>query len=340
MAAGRCRDLADDSLRFVDMIRTLSRMTKVGLPGSGSRVRRVVGVVVVAAAGVVAAVAPPTGIAAAQTGPREGTGATGYRDRNVWAGYSERPVEVVTPATGLPRNPTRFCLRLPLPNQEAPPTGQGSYTPAEMRDLARRTPLDLSPGAWHSLICYNVADDLPYLVTLAVWNPADPTAGNTTTIEAVEAFARDLIDTPAPTLVSSPPPGRQITGLETWFAAASAPTRARSAQAGPLWATAEAVASRVHLDAGDATPMIVCAIDASTAFAALIVPAVAPACLRHTYLRTDRRTGVTVATIRVRTVYDVFLISSDDAARRAVDSLTSEVAAVPITIREIQTVLR
>lgn len=322
-------------------------MQRVGAPGSGGRVRRVrrarrvIGVVLVATAGVVVG-APPTGIAgaAAQTGPREGNGATGYRDRNVWAGYSERPVEVVTPATGLARNPTRFCLRLPLPNQEAPPTGQGSYTPAEMRDLARRTPLDLSPGAWHSLICYNVAEDLPYLVTLAVWNPADPTAGNTTTIEAVEAFARNLIDTPAPTLVSSPPPGRQITGLETWFAAAGVPTRARSAQAGPLWATAEAVASRVQLDPGDGTPMIVCAIDALSGVATAIVPAIAPACLRHTYLRSDRRTGVTAATIRVRTVYDVHLISSDDPARRLVDSLTSEVAAVPITIREIQTVLR
>ncbi len=323
-------------------------MPRGGVSGSGGRVRRahrvrrVIGVVLVAAAAVAATAAPPTeiAVAAAQTGPREGTGATGYRDRNVWAGYSERPVEVVTPATGLPRNPTRFCLRLPLPNQEAPPTGQGSYTPAEMRDLARRTPLDLVPGAWHSLICYNAGEDLPYLVTLAVWNPADPTAGNTTTIEAVEAFARDLIDTPAPTLASSPPPGRQITGLETWFAAASAPTRARSAQAGPLWATAEAAASRVQLDPGDGNPMIVCAIDAPTPGAAPIVPTVAPVCLRHTYLRTDRRTGVTAATIRVHTVYEVYLISSDDPARRLVDSLTSEVAAVPITIREIQTVLR
>ena len=332
--------MQDEALRFFDMFRTLSRMSKLGVPGSGGRVRRVIGVVLVAAAGIAAAVASPTGIAAAQTGPREGTGATGYRDRNVWAGYSERPVEVVTPATGLPRNPTRFCLRLPLANQEAPPTGQGSYTPAEMRDLARRTPLDLAPGAWHSLICYNVEEDLPYLVTIAVWNPADPTAGNTTTIEAVEAFARDLIDTPAPTLASSPPPGRQITGLETWFAVASAPTRARSAQAGPLWATAEAVASHVQLDPGDATPMIVCAIETPTAAAAPIAPAVAPSCLRHTYLRTDRRTGVTAATVRVRTVYDVYLISSDDPARRVVDSLTSEIAAVPITIREIQTVLR
>ena len=122
----------------------------------------------------------------------------GYNDRNVWAGYREPPSEVVVPARDLARHPTRFCLRLPPPNQEAPPTGRGTYTPAEMRDLARRTPIDLTPGSWHTLICYNIGENLPYLITFAVWNPRDPTNGNTTTIANVEAYARDLIDTPPP----------------------------------------------------------------------------------------------------------------------------------------------
>lgn len=264
----------------------------------------------------------------------------GYNDRNVWAGYREPPSEVVVPARDLARHPTRFCLRLPPPNQEAPPTGHGTYTPAEMRDLARRTPIDLTPGSWHTLICYNIGENLPYLITFAVWNPRDPTNGNTTTIENVEAYARDLIDTPPPMVASSPPAARQITGLETWFAVASAPTRPRSAQAGPLWATAEAVARRVEIDPGNGEPRLVCEVDASLTTTLADAPQLAPGCLRHTYTAVDRRTGVTETTLRAHVVYDVYLTTSDNPTRRLADTLTSPDTVIPVTIREIQTVLR
>ncbi len=281
--------------------------------------------------------AATTSPASAAEGPG-GDGSFGYNDRHVWAGYQERPHAVTVASTGLVRQPTRFCVRLPLPNQEAPPDGHGPYTPAEMRALARSTPLDLTPGAWHSLICYLIDEPLPYLATFAEWNPADPTAGQTTTVETVATFARGLVDTPAPVVRSSPPAERQITGLETWFATSAATPAPRTAQAGPLWATAEAVVRQVAIDPGDGTPPIVC--DLSPSDAAVTGPRSRPDCLRHTYIDADARTGVTALVLRAHVIYDVYLTTSDDPVRRRVDTLDGDTTTVAATVREIQTVLR
>ena len=275
--------------------------------------------------------------ASAAEGPG-GDGTFGYNDRNVWAGYQERPYEVAVAGTGLVRRPTGFCVRLPLPNQEAPPDGHGPYTPAETRALARATPLDLTPGAWHSLLCYRMDEPLPYLVTFAEWNPADPTAGQMTTVENVAAYAESLIDTPAPVVRSSPPAERQITGLETWFAASAVAPQPRTAQAGPLWATAEAFVRQVTVDAGDGAPVIVCDLAASNDAAS--APTARPDCLRHVYTDTDARTGVVALTVRAHVVYDVYLTTSDDPVRRLVDTLTGDETTIATTVREIQTVLR
>lgn len=275
--------------------------------------------------------------ASAAEGPG-GDGTFGYNDRNVWAGYQERPYQVSAPATAMARRATRFCVRLPLPNQEAPPDGHGPYTPAEMRTLARSIRLDLTPGAWHSLICYRIDEPLPYLVTFAEWNPGDPTAGQMTTIENVAAYAESLIDTPAPAVRSSPPAERQITGLETWFAASAAAPLSRTAQAGPLWATAEAVVRQVTVDPGDGTPVFVCDLAASGD--AVSAPTVRPDCLRHVYTDADARTGVVALTVRAHVVYDVYLTTSDDPVRRLVDTLTGDETTIATTVREIQTVLR
>jgi hypothetical protein len=267
-----------------------------------------------------------------------GDGSFGYNDRHVWAGYEERPAEVASAVVGLPRRPTRFCVRLPLPNQEAPPDGHGPYTPAEMRALARATSLDLTPGAWHSLICYRIDEDLPYFVTFAEWDPADPTSGQTTTVENVAAYARELIDTPAPTVHASPPPERQITGLETWFAATTTNPAVRTAQAGPLWATAEAVVQGIVVDPGDGAPAITCVLTASVGGAE--TPTARPDCLRHVYVDADARTGVRALTVRAHVVYDVYLTTSDDPVRRLVDTLDGDETTLAVTVREIQTVLR
>ena len=303
---------------------------------------------VVCTFGRVPAAAPQTATPAAPAAGPTGFGEVGYRERNVWAGYREPPVEVATPATGIARRPARFCLRLPLPNQEAPPTGRGSWTAAEMRALASRTPLDLTPGAWHTLACYVAGEDLPYLVTVAEWTPADPTAGNATTIEGVEAYARSLLATPAPAVATSPPVDRQITGLATWFAVGGVAPAPRSAQAGPLWATAEAIAVGVALDPGDGREPVVCTFERSSSASTapgttVVVPAVpqaAPSCLHTTYTEIERRTGTAVRTAQLRLRYAVYLITSDDPIRRLADTLTGDATQITLTVREIQTVLR
>jgi hypothetical protein len=145
----------------------------------------------------------------------------------------------------------------------------------------------------------------------------------------VARYAQRLVTVPAPAVRTSPPATRLITGLETWFDTTVFDPPARSAQAGPLWATARAIARRIELMPEPGAVPVVCAIDDA-----------GPVRCRHTYIDVDADTGTrpTMATLRV--VYDIELTTSDNPTPRLVDRITSDPAEVPVTIREIQTVLR
>ena len=138
---------------------------------------------------------------------------------------------------------------------------------------------------------------------------------------------------PAPALRSSPPATRIITGLETWFDTSAVPEE-RSAQAGPLWATATAVPVAVAIEPEPGQAPIVCPLPVER------LADGRPVCLHHTYTRVDPRTGVRATTVAVRVAYEVRLVTSDDPTPRVVDTFTSPVTDTPVTIREIQTVLR
>ncbi len=282
---------------------------------------------------VITALMPTVPVAA---GPEEsgtngtnGSGSTGYSERAVFAGYREPAREVSEPARGLRREPTHYCVRFPAyePGVPAPAT----YTPAELLAFARANtrPLTELP----LLACFERDATVSFRVVYAPYDPADPTAGTITTIDDVAAYARELLSVPVPTIVTAPPPLRLITGFETWFDT-SATAHTRSAQAGPLWATATAVPITVTLVPEPGHPPIVCQLPVG-----MRERDQRPDCLRHTYLDIDHRTGTRDTTATLTVTYEVVLVTSDDPTPRVVDTIDTT-TTIPITIREIQTVLR
>jgi hypothetical protein len=279
------------------------------------------------ATGLLVSAASPS--AAAQDDPTtsipNGEGATGYRERYVFAGFLEPPVEVVTPTRGGSYQPTHFCIHLPI---SLALTGVDHAQPDALRVFARTLTEEDFGGPLRLLLCYRAGGVLFHTALVSV--PAgDPTAGQITTIESVARFAQRLVTVPAPTVRTSPPATRLITGLETWFDTTVFDPPERSAQAGPLWATARAIAGRIELVPEPGAPPVVCAISGA-----------GPVRCRHTYVDVDPATGTRNTTATVRVVYDVELTTSDNPTPRVVDTITSDPATLPVTIREIQTVLR
>lgn len=262
-------------------------------------------------------------------GDGNGSGSTGYSERSVYAGYLEPPRQVAEPARGLPREPTHYCVRIPVPAAGEPPAA--TYSPAEILEWARTN--TRPPSELPLVACFERDATVSFRVVYAEWNPADPTAGTITTVETVAAYARRLLTVPAPAVRSAPPSARLVTGFETWFDT-TATVEARSAQAGPLWATATAVPVAVTLEPEPGVAPIVCALPVERSGDGR------PSCLRHTYTRVDPRTGTRTTAVTVRVTYEVQLVTSDDPTPRLVDTFTSPAAETPVTIREIQTVLR
>ena len=258
-----------------------------------------------------------------------GSGSTGYAERSVFAGYVEPPREVVEPARGLRREPTHFCVRIPVPEPGTPPAA--TYSPAEILAWARTN--TRPPSELPLVACFERDATVSFRVIYAEWNPTDPTAGAITTVETVAQYARRLLAVPSPPLRSSPPAARLITGFETWFDTTAVP-EVRSAQAGPLWATAIATPIEVSIEPEPGAAPISCPLPVERGADGR------PSCLRHTYLRVDPRTGTRTTTVAVRITYEVRLVTSDDPTPRVVDTFTSAPTESAITIREIQTVLR
>lgn len=264
-----------------------------------------------------------------EAGDDNGTGSTGYSARSVFAGYLEPPREVAEPERGLRREPTHYCVRIPVPEPGTPPAA--TYSPAEILEWARTN--TRPPSELPLVACFARDATVSFRVVYAEWNPADPTAGSITTIESVAAHARRLLAVPVPPLRSAPPADRLVTGFETWFATAAVP-EVRSAQAGPLWATATATPVAATLVPEPGAPPVECALPAERGADGR------PLCLRHTYAQVDPRTGTRATTVAVRVTYEVRLVTSDDPVPRVVDRFDSAPGEVPVTIREIQTVLR
>lgn len=259
------------------------------------------------------------------SGTPNGEGVAGYRERYVFAGFLEPPVEVAVPVRGSAYEPTHFCLHLPIDTSF---TVVDHAQPDALRLFVRTLIEEDFGGPLRLLLCYRAGGVLYYTALISV--PAvDSTGGQITTIESVSRYAQRLVTVPAPVVRTSPPASRLIAGLETWFDVAVLDPPVRSAQAGPLWATARAVARRVEVVPEPGAVPVVCPVDA-----------VGSVRCRHTYVDVDAATGTRATTAVVRVVHDVELTTSDDPAPRVVDTVASEPVEVPVTIREIQTVLR
>jgi hypothetical protein len=283
--------------------------------------------VVALALGVMAAT-PPTDAALddPSTSIPNGEGSTGYRERFVFAGVVEPPVEVVIPVRGVAFRPARFCVHLPLTTGI---TGIDSIEAEAVRRYVQTLSEEDFGGPLRLLLCYEVQARAPYYMAVVAVPAGDPTGGQITTIETVARYARQLVTVPAPTVRTSPPAARLIVGLESWFDTTVFDPPERSAQAGPMWATARAIARRVELIPAPGAMPVSCPIGD-----------VGPVRCRHTYIDVDPETGTRDTMVTVRVVYDIELTTSDNPTPRVVDTITSDPAEVPVTIREIQTVLR
>jgi hypothetical protein len=268
--------------------------------------------------------------------PGGGTG-TGYDDGYVFAGYEDHPVSVTT-VTSRPRNPTRWCVHWSLALAAA--YGDiASLPPEQVRALSRAYRGPLVDGSYYILICYRTDELTPYRVRPVQYHPRDPTDGTITTIENVGEFARDLVTAPAPVITTSPPPDRLVVGFETWLATPQpydAPVRI--AQAAHLWARAEPVPVAITYDLGDGA-VIRCEGDPTIG-----PPGVhsdeRPDCARHTYLDSWSDAGIGSFTVEATVTYDVWLTTSEDPTPRLVDTIDGPTAMLPVTVREIQALIK
>jgi hypothetical protein len=65
-----------------------------------------------------------------------------------------------------------------------------------------------------------------------------------------------------------------------------------------------------------------------------------PDCARHTYLDSRSDTGVGAFTVTATVTYDVWLVTSEDPTPRLADTLDGPPTELPVTVREIQAVIR
>lgn len=281
-------------------------------------------------------------VLAAASGPphaaAQGSGDAGYADRYVFAGYEQHPVSVTTIDRTRPRAPTRWCVHWPL-SLAAVVGDIASLTTDEVIELSRAYRGPLVDGGWYQLICYRTGESAPYLVRILEIERRDPTGGYVTTIETVSEYARELVTAPAPDVATSPPPDRLVVGFETWLATPSPlDTPVRRAQAGHLWAEAVPVPTAITYDLGDGTRL------RCGGPLPIGPPGVhrdeRPDCARHTYLDSRSESGVGHFTVRATVTYDVWLTTSEDGTPRRADTIDGPTTKLPVTVREIQAVIR
>ena len=276
---------------------------------------------------------------ATSSGAQSGSGTgTGYDDGYVFAGYEDHPVSV-SQVINRPRTPTRWCVHWPL-NVAAVIGDIDSLTPEQVRAIAHEyRPGPLVDGLFYILICYRTGELTPYHVGPVQYRPRNPTDSTITTIENVSEFARDLITAPAPAITTSPPPDRLVVGFETWLATPDpydAPLRI--AQAAHLWARADPVPVAITYELGDGA-VIRCEGPPPIGPAGVHADE-RPDCARHTYLNSWSDVGIGAFTVRATVTYDVWLTTSEDPTPRLVDTVDGPTTELPVTVREIQAVIK
>jgi hypothetical protein len=287
------------------------------------------------AAIVIAALAPLT--SPGRHASAAASGEAGYDDGYVFAGYTDRPVEV-TQVRDVPRSPTRWCVHWPLALVEITPN-IAALSPDEVRRLTVEYRGELVEGAQYALLCYRTGEATPYLVTFVVFRHRDPTDGHVTTIETVEEHVRRLVTFPEPAIATSPPPERLVVGFETWFAT-PVPVEAqpRTAQAGHLWARAVPGARTIRYDFGDGSSTV-CGAPAEPGPPGLTDDE-RPECTRHTYLDSFSESGAGRFTVTAAVGYDIWLTTSEEPLARWVDRREGPPAELSVLVREIQAVIR
>ena len=238
----------------------------------------------------------------------------------VFAGYVEAPGAVVSPDRSRRSSaPRRVCAWFDFASE----TSFAKTTPAAMRG-----------GFTYLLACFEAGTGTLVYADFRIWQPGQTGGGVVTTLDEVVAFARSLLDLPAPEVVTAPPPARLIVGLSTWLGHPPVANLTVHAQAGPLWASAEARPISVTYDFGDGTDPLTC-----TPVPAPPDPRGAePSCAQHTY----RFHGNYPLTVTI--TYEIWVTTGDNetgvvTGPALADTVTSPPAVIATTARELQAVI-
>jgi hypothetical protein len=278
--------------------------------------------------------APPTTAPTTPTSPPRTGGAGALPDGpGVYAAYRETIEMVDAPDRIISRPATHWCAYWP-----ALAGGDGGNYEDFLHDLSNIVPRRGDPQSGFVVRqCFERGAVDPYVRAVLPWvppvgRPAVPVLPpDVNTIETVEAFAMARLALVAPSLTTSPPAGRLLTGLETWIGVAPPAPVAVTAQVGEFWATATATAATVTLDLGDGTTLTCPLTDTAP-------PAdVRPECLRHTYL--DSRLGDAGRfTLRATLAYTVTIVTYLDENPTPVDPATGPPVVVAVAVRPAQAV--
>ncbi len=158
----------------------------------------------------------------------------------VVAGYVEAPVEVTTVDPGRRSAAARRIC--------------GWYDQAAEFVFTPTPTSVLRAGSTYVLACRAVDTGALVYADYRRWEPGRPGGGVVTTTEDLVAFTRDRFVFDAPVVATAPPPTANVVGIATWLGVATPAPQTRTAQAGPLWATATATPTAVTFTTARTAP--------------------------------------------------------------------------------------
>jgi hypothetical protein len=243
----------------------------------------------------------------------------------VVAGYVERPEPVTTIDTGRRSVAARrVCGWFDH-------TAEFTFAPAPTSTLR--------DGVTYVLACRATDTDALVYADFRTWIPGRPGGEIITTPDDLITYTRNLFDLDPPATLTAPPADTNIVGVAAWFGHPPVATQTRSAQAGPLWATATATPTSVTYTTTTGTDR-----PPRTTTCNPIPPPPAtdtppPDCATATWYWSGTHTIEATITYTV-TVTTGDLTNGSTSGPSTQAPLTGPTATTTVTVRELVTVIR
>lgn len=266
------------------------------------------------------------GDAGTEPPPFEGAGYVIEDGRaGVVAGYVERPEAVtVIDTTRRSSAARRICAWFDH-------TAEFTFAPTPTSTLRE--------GTTYVLACRATDTDTLVYADYRTWIPGRPGGGIITTTDDLITYTRSLFDLETPTTLTAPPADTNVVGVTAWFGHEPVPAQTRTAQAGPLWATATAtpVSVTYTTSTGNDRP------DHTTTCTPIPPPPTIetppPDCATATWLWSGTHTLDATITYTV-TVTTGDLTTDTTTSPTPQTPITGPTTTTTVTVRELVTVIR